>query len=141
MEAEEQIITFQTYYDPMLAHIVRTRLEDNGIACFVVDENMGTLYPAYNAAIGGIKLKIFARDLDKCKAILAEDSTLNVDEIPEAESETQVVCPYCGSNNVRYGFASGENTGWFARLFSAIRLDKFVEQNEFHCFNCGRDFE
>lgn len=138
MEAEDQIITFQTYYDPMLAHIVRTRLEDSGIACFIVDENMGTVYPAYNAAIGGIKLKIFARDYERCKAIIAEDNDLVIEDLPEDE---KLACPYCGSTNVRYGAATGENVGWFARLFSVIKLDAFVDHNEWHCFNCGKDFE
>lgn len=138
MEAEEQIITFETYYDPMTAHIVRTRLEDSGISCFIVDENMGTVYPAYNAAIGGIKLKIFARDFEKCKAIIAEDNALDIENLP---AETQVVCPYCGSNNVRYGAATGENVGWFAKLFSLVKLNSFIDNYDWHCFNCGKDFE
>ncbi|RKR83083.1 putative signal transducing protein [Mucilaginibacter gracilis] len=138
MENEDQIVTFKTYYDPMLAHIVRTRLEDNGIACFIADENMGTIYPIYNAAIGGIKLKVFARDLEKCTAIVAEDNTLSIENLP---ADSEVICPHCGSNNVRYGAATGENTGWFANLFSAIKLDSYIDNNQWHCFNCGNDFE
>jgi hypothetical protein len=96
IEAEDQIITFETYYDPMLAQIVRGRLEDSGISCFIADENMGTVYPAYNNAIGGIKLKVFARDLEKCKAIIAEDNSLMVENLPlDAESNTGAVCPHC----------------------------------------------
>jgi predicted ABC-class ATPase len=39
IEQEDKIITFENYYDVMLAHIVRTKLEDNGIPCFIADEN------------------------------------------------------------------------------------------------------
>ena len=72
----DKIITFQTYYDPMLAHIIRTRLEDAGVPCFIADENAITAYPFYNQAIGGIKLKIFEHDLERCNEILAEENEL-----------------------------------------------------------------
>jgi hypothetical protein len=77
MEKQGHIITFQTYYDPVLAHIVRARLEANGIDCFVSDENTLVAQPFYNQAVGGVKLNIFESDLERCKAILAEDADLN----------------------------------------------------------------
>ena len=76
MKDEGHIIIFQTFYDPVLAHIVRGRLEDNGIPCFISDENTLAANPFYNQAIGGIKLNIFEHDLEKCRAILAEDADL-----------------------------------------------------------------
>lgn len=72
----DKIITFEQYYDPMLAHIIRTRLEDAGIPCFIADENTIGAQPFYNQAIGGIKLKIFERDLERCKEVLSEDNEL-----------------------------------------------------------------
>jgi len=74
MSKDDDIVTFETFYDPMLAEIIRTKLEANGIPCFLADENMGTIYPAYNQGGGGIKLKVFARDLEKCKEIRADDT-------------------------------------------------------------------
>ncbi len=71
MQKEDDIITFATYYDPMQAQIMRTKFEDRGIHCFITDQNMGVMAP-YNQAIGGIKLKIFARDLEQCETIAAE---------------------------------------------------------------------
>ena len=72
----DKIITFETFYDPMLAHIIRTRLEDAGIDCFIADENTIGAQPFYNQAIGGIKIKIFERDLERCREVLAEDNEL-----------------------------------------------------------------
>jgi putative signal transducing protein len=43
MNSEEEIVTFETYYNPMLAEIIRTRLEANGIPCFLADESLGVL--------------------------------------------------------------------------------------------------
>lgn len=102
MEAGDEIITFETYYDPMLAQIVRTRLEDSGVPCFIADDNLATMYPLYNNAIGGIKLKIFARDIEKCRAIMTEEGELGADILPETEPDETLICPYCGSDRVSY---------------------------------------
>ena len=54
MEKDGQIVTFETYYNTMLAEIVRAKLEANGIPCFIADESLGVLYPVYNQGGGGI---------------------------------------------------------------------------------------
>jgi hypothetical protein len=69
---EKKIITFQNYYDPMLAQIIRAKLEANGISCFLSDENMTAFNPLFDTSGGGIKLNIFEEDLEKCRAIVAE---------------------------------------------------------------------
>ena len=76
MQKEDEIVTFETYYNIMEAEIIRTKLEANGIHCFVTDESLGVLYPVYNQGGGGIKLKVFARDAEKCREILAEETGL-----------------------------------------------------------------
>lgn len=149
MQTEDHIITLETYYDPMLAHIVRTRLEDNGIACFIADENMIGLNPVYNTALGGIKLKIFERDLEKCRAILTEDGTLAIEEHIEIDPKTNevVICPFCGSSNVRYGAATKNRYGWLGILtglmiaLMGLLLYPFSTRKAWHCFNCSEDFE
>jgi hypothetical protein len=92
-EPGDKIITYASYYDPMLAHLIRTKLEDNDIPCFVADENFLTANPIYNQAAGGIKLKIFERDLERCKEILAEDDALIEQANAEDLSSDAVICP------------------------------------------------
>lgn len=82
MQKEDDIVTFETYYDPMLAQIIRTKLEANGIPCFIADESLGVMIPIYNQAIGGIKIKVFARDLEQCREIVADEPGL-----PDLETE------------------------------------------------------
>ena len=67
MNDDEKIVTLESYYDPMLAEIIRGRLEAEGIPCFIADD------PVYKSVLGGVKLKVFERDLAKCREILAED--------------------------------------------------------------------
>jgi len=141
MEPGEQIVTFATYYDPMLAHIIRTRLEDNGIPCFV-DDSMMNVYPIYSNALSGIKLKIFERDIAKAKAILAEDASLPVDKFVEDAEQQTVVCPYCGSNNVRNSLSVPDDANWLTRTIATVAdALPFSKDADWHCFNCGKDFE
>jgi hypothetical protein len=65
-EQEEEIITYEKYPNPMTAEIIRGRLEENGINCFVANEN-----DPYNQVFG-VTLKIFARDKALVAKILAE---------------------------------------------------------------------
>ncbi len=85
MQKEDDIVTFETYYDPMLAQIIRTKLEANGIPCFIADESLGVMIPIYNQAIGGIKIKVFARDLEKCREIVADEPGI----LPGDDFETE----------------------------------------------------
>lgn len=76
MNPEEEIITLEAFFDPILAHIIKGRLEASGIPCFLADDVMIGVNPFYNAALGGVKLKIFARDKERCLNILNEDPEL-----------------------------------------------------------------
>ena len=67
---EDDIISLEKYYNPMLAQIIRGRLEENGIPCFVANDTS-----PYSPVIG-VTLKIFARDRERCLQILAEDPEL-----------------------------------------------------------------
>jgi hypothetical protein len=81
MTKDENIVTFETFYDPLLAEIIRAKLAANGIPCFLADENMGTIYPAYNQGGGGIKLKVFERDVETCAKIVADDTEATDEDI------------------------------------------------------------
>ena len=135
---DDKIITFENYNDPMLAEIILGRLKANGIDCYIADGNTIGSNPLYTQALGGVKIKIFEHDLEKCHAILAQDEALNVDELPEQDEET---CPYCGSTNVRYGTATVKRTNWIGAVISFLFMTyPFYARKVWHCFNCGKDF-
>lgn len=143
-QTEGKIITFERYYDPMLAHIIRTKLEDNGIPCFIADENTITVNPILNNAIGGIKLKIFEHDLERCQEILARDGDMHEQDHFEIDEETHTpaICPYCGSTNIRYGSATEKKANWLVMVVSLLFLIfPFYARKSWHCFNCQRDFD
>lgn len=80
---EDKIIVYSTYYNPIEANIVKGRLEDSGIPCFLTDENMATIQPLYNQAIGGVKLNVFEKDVEQINLLLAEDHS----QLPFSEEE------------------------------------------------------
>lgn len=140
MKTDDKIVTFESYYDPMLAHIVRTRLEANGVPCFVADENTIGANPLYNQAVGGVKLKVFEKDLEKCHEILASDGDLKEQDHVELDDETNtyVVCPYCGSTNIG-NIAGKEDEGLLDSLLNLV--NPFHASKNWHCNTCQHNFE
>jgi cytochrome c peroxidase len=140
MSTEDKIVTFESYYDPMLAHIVRTRLEDNGIQCFIADDTAFATHPLYNSTAGGIKVKVFEKDLERCREILASDPELNEKEYQEVDDEnnTFVVCPNCASTNI-VSITEDKGKGFFSSLINMA--NPFHTQKNWHCNNCQTDFE
>ncbi len=79
---EDKIVVHSSHYSPIEANIIKTRLEANGIPCFLTNENVGTIHPLYNLSAGGVKLNVFEKDITRINAILAED--VDFDQIDEA---------------------------------------------------------
>lgn len=73
------ILTFANYLD---ASPVKTRLENEGISCYLKDEHTVTAAPYLANYVGGIKLQVW-RD-DYLKAIeLLEDAGYKISKYPE----------------------------------------------------------
>ncbi len=136
---EDKIVTLEAFYDPMLAEIIRARLEANGIPCFIADNNIIGANPLYNQAMGGIKIKVFEHDLEKCREILSQPEELALTD--EKLDQSATTCPYCNSTNVRYGAATHIKTNWFHLVISFLLATYPLPRKAWHCFNCGKDFE
>ena len=138
---EDKIIVHSTYYNPIEANIIRSRLEDSGIPCFLTDENVATINPLYNQAIGGVKLNVFERDVDRINTLLAEHEFGFEPEVPSTD-EDQVVCEVCGSENVSYGQATKKRFSWWVVILSFFFITYPFKANKcFHCYNCGHEFK
>ncbi|RYZ97941.1 MAG: DUF2007 domain-containing protein [Sphingobacteriaceae bacterium] len=137
MRENEKIVTLESYYDPMLAEIIRGRLEANGIPCFIADGITIGVNPLYNQLLGGVKIKVFERDLERCQIILTESENTNSEET----SQVDTICPYCSSGNVRYGSATERKINLITSIISLIlMIYPFYARKAWHCFNCGKDF-
>jgi Putative prokaryotic signal transducing protein len=142
----DRTVVYSTYYNPMEANIIKAKLEDSGFACFLADENVATLNPLYNQAIGGVKLIVFERDIEAINALLAEDNSLafeSSDEIIDEEKseKDKTVCEKCGSANVGYGMATDKKYSIWATILAFLMLTTPVKANKcHHCYDCGYEF-
>lgn len=130
----------------MEANIIKAKLEDSEFACFLADENVATLNPLYNQAIGGVKLIVFERDVEAINALLAEDHNLNIDSaeelVSEGNTEAEKVCEKCGSQHVGYGMATDKKYSIWATILAFLTLTTPIKANKcYHCYDCGYEFK
>lgn len=129
----DKIIVFEVFYNPIEANIVKSRLMDSGIQCFLSDENTVTINPLYTQALGGVKLHLFERDADLARNILNE--TFPISETSEEEGE--YVCPQCGSRHVGYVQATKKRFSVLTMVVSiALFVYPFHVKKVYHCFDC-----
>ncbi|QIL38742.1 DUF2007 domain-containing protein [Pedobacter sp. HDW13] len=143
----DRTIVYSTYYNPIEANIIKARLEDSGFSCFLADENVATLNPLYNQAIGGVKLIVFERDVEAINALLAEDHSETVsqhrDEVTDMEEDlNRVACINCGSKNVGYGMATDQKYSLWATILAFLTFTTPIQANKcYHCCDCGYEFK
>lgn len=65
-----ELKTIHISYVPMDCHILKGRLESNGIHCFIFDENMAWVHPLRTVAIGGVKLKVISTQFEYAKEVI-----------------------------------------------------------------------
>jgi len=89
-----ELITIATFSYPVQAHILKTRLESEGIPAIIVDERMSTLYFVYPKEV-----RVQGRESDAEAAVQILDSIPK--ELPEDNYESER-CPECNSLDTRY---------------------------------------
>jgi len=58
----EEWVTIAEYNNPSECYVLKSRLEAEGISCFLKDENISNILPMGSLSIGGIKLQVALRD-------------------------------------------------------------------------------
>lgn len=131
-EPQEKIIVFQAYDTVMEANLAKTKLDAYGIPCFLTNENFVNLYPIRNTVFPGVQLHIFEIDSEQVRETL----TPTTDQV--------LVCPHCGSQNIRQEVV---NKHWVVQLITILlaSLAMFFftvpKPLEYRCTDCKREFE
>lgn len=134
-----KLVTIRTFDNSIDAHIFRSKLESEGIQCYLFDDTMVSLNPIYNVALGGIKLKVDVEDAWRAKEIIASvDSTPVTDEAGEP-----LTCPNCGSADLYTGFKSARGIrGILAAIVSFVLFVYPVYyKSVYRCKDCGTEFK
>ena len=127
-----ELVTIKTFDNYFSANITLTRLQNDGIECYLKDEHTVTIDPILSNAIGGIKLVVKKEESDEANKLLAAY---------HLEYMLSATCPQCGSNSftqVTKKEAGNYLTAILTWLFSSYAVAaKFVYQ----CGNCGYECE
>lgn len=84
----KQIATYDNY---LLANMTLGMLEENNINCHLKDENIVTIDPLLNPAVGGIKLMVFDAQEERARELIKE---------AEAAYLADLTCPYCNNKGL-----------------------------------------
>ncbi len=124
------LYTFDNYID---AHLRMMHLQEEGINCWLKDENTVTIDPILSNAIGGIKLMVHETQQERARDLLR--TMLN-------KEKHQSQCKKCGSFNVEYIVTNRKASNWLSAITTFFLGDfAMAPYKVFHCFDCGHEFD
>ncbi len=124
------LFSFDNYID---ANLRMMQLQEEGISCWLKDENSATISPYLANSIGGIKLMV--PEIQKERAADLLRTMINKEKENKA-------CPHCGSLNVEYIVTIRSSSNWLAAIFSLVRGNNAMSANKmYHCFDCAHEFD
>lgn len=132
--------TFKTvarYQYTAEAHIIKGRLEHEGIEVFLSDNLTIDTDPLVSNAIGGVKLKVLAKDAMAAQHIISSITKYSVDDDGNA-----IQCPKCKSEAVAmYSTITGLKS-FVAFLFGFITGTlPFYAKDKYRCEDCNNEFD
>ncbi|MFN8291903.1 MAG: DUF2007 domain-containing protein [Chitinophagaceae bacterium] len=120
---------YQNYVD---AHIAMGVLEQEGIECWLKDENTVTIDPILTNAVGGIKIMVKREDGQRAWDIL---------ENLRKEQKAAVICPQCGSHNTEFVSTPRKASNWASAIIGFFITSYAMPAEKVnHCFDCGHEF-
>lgn len=121
-----------SYDNYIPAHIAQGRLKEDGIECWLKDENTVTIDPILSNAIGGIKLMVPENEAKKAWEIL---NGLRV------EHKKIIACPNCGSHNMELVSTPRKAMNWLSAITTFFLGDYALTTDKvYHCFDCKKEF-
>lgn len=125
-------VLLQSYDNYISAHIAMGRLEEDGVNCWLKDENTVTIDPILSNAIGGIKLMVEASQAERAATILKDI---------ELQHKASITCPQCGSHNIELVSTPRKPANWISAIFGFLFANYALSVEKVnHCFNCGKEF-
>ena len=129
-------VTIATYQYSSEAQIIKGRLEADGVEVFLTDNYTIDTDPLVSNAIGGVKLKVYATDEARAKAILESIAAVSLDDEGEP-----VCCPNCQQERVQLftTVTDAKSLGAFLVGFFFGTLP-FYTRYQYRCDQCNHKF-
>lgn len=126
-------VVLTTFVNYMEAHLCQMHLQEEGINCWLKDENTVTIDPILTNAIGGIKLMVHESQLERAAELL---------RIMKNKEHKAAPCPNCNSLNVEYIVTNRKAGNWLSALITFVLGDFAMAPHKlYHCFDCGFEFD
>ena len=98
--------TVEVFTSPWEAHIVKGRLESEGIPVFIAHEHHIWANWVFSHTLGGVKVQVTSDNLENAKKILESLETGEYEkalkeEVPDVQDN---ICPRCGSRQFKSRF-------------------------------------
>jgi Putative prokaryotic signal transducing protein len=120
-------VTVASFPSPIEAQIAKTRLESEGIECFVRDETTLGMNPYYSVAMGGSRLDVRENELAAARALLGV-----AHKEPEASRNS---CPRCGAIGKPTANLARKGSAILSWLFATVPVPFLREEKA--CPSCG----
>lgn len=128
-----EFIVLQSFASYIDAHILMGRLEEEGIKCWLKDENTVTIDPILTNAVGGIKVMVLKEQAERAMELLKKFTL---------ERKKQLACPNCGSHDIELITTSRKPGNWFSTLFGFLFTNYALPIDQvWHCFKCESEFK
>ena len=126
-----KLITCETLIE---AHFIKVRLNNEGIECFLTNQNFTNLMPLFNNMLGsGIQVIINETELEKASKIIKDKLKPDIAEM---------TCSYCGSTNIRLGIGERKGLKIINMLIALILwLPMGNLRPKYYCRNCKKEIE
>lgn len=141
------LVTIKSFDTYIPAQILKSRLEAEGVKCFLKDEQSVTMYWFFSNALGGVKLQVFEHDKNFAEKLIEsiendvqdESNTpgfLDDENLDQLDPNNRL-CIHCGSKNTRKYDYSKRSAALSILLLGFPLL---FRSDKWHCFHCGEDF-
>lgn len=137
MEQEEQFQFLRRFQYSSEAIIYQGKLESQGVEAFLRDNHVIDTNPLYSNAVGGVKLYVKTKDVNKANKILQDVSLYSVDD-----NHKLVKCPNCGAEQTEMVTSIGNIKMLLAYVFSVLLLVlPFMSRHQYKCAKCKHEFK
>ena len=132
------LVPIGTFYNITTAHIYRTKLESEGIPCYIEAENHHYRRSRLSG-LGGIKLVVNEFDIERARLALGLEPGSNLDP----HKEGPITCPYCHSVDNKITPLSIKRPLQIMKTLIMVIAGAVFFSPKVHrkCLNCGQTFK
>jgi DNA-directed RNA polymerase subunit RPC12/RpoP len=133
---QDTFVTIARFPYSTEAQIVKGRLEADGIKVFLSDNITIDTDPLVSQAIGGVKLKVLAKDEEKARAIFQSIKSYALDDNGKA-----IQCPNCNQEHIElYTTITGLKSLLSFIIGFVSGTLPFSTRYQYKCEDCNTEF-